>query len=74
MVRELNYRVPVEPDELYDPIFKAIKKEGRDTVVPSDTAASTKPPRPLAGVSRTVNGMHIPAASFLMLSVPGIEG
>ncbi|MEM1391011.1 MAG: hypothetical protein AAGG45_08000, partial [Pseudomonadota bacterium] len=29
----VNYRQPVKPDTLYDPIFKAIKSEGRDTLI-----------------------------------------
>jgi C-terminal processing protease CtpA/Prc len=29
----VNYRNPVKPDKLYDPIFSALKKEGRDTLI-----------------------------------------
>lgn len=29
----VNYRNSVKPDEIYDPIFSAIKKEGRDTLI-----------------------------------------
>lgn len=29
----VNYRNPVKPDEIYDPIFRAIKAEGRDTLI-----------------------------------------
>lgn len=29
----VNYRKPVKPDEIYDPIFSAIKTEGRDTLI-----------------------------------------
>ena len=29
----VNYRTPVKPDSLYDPIFKALKDEGRDTLI-----------------------------------------
>lgn len=29
----VNYRNPVKPDSVYDPIFSAIKKEGRDTLI-----------------------------------------
>ncbi|MEM1088517.1 MAG: S41 family peptidase [Pseudomonadota bacterium] len=29
----VNYRQPVKPDTLYDPIFKAIKSEKRDTLI-----------------------------------------
>ena len=29
----VNYRTPVDPDSLYDPIFKALKDEGRETLI-----------------------------------------
>ena len=29
----VNYRAPVDPDSLYDPIFKALKEEGRETLI-----------------------------------------
>ena len=29
----VNYRNPVKPDDVYDPIFSAIKAEGRDTLI-----------------------------------------
>ena len=29
----VNYRTPVKPDTLYDPVFKALKDEGRDTLI-----------------------------------------
>lgn len=29
----VNYRNPVKPDKIYDPIFKALKTEGRDTLI-----------------------------------------
>lgn len=29
----VNYRQPVDPDEIYEPIFKALKTDGRDTLV-----------------------------------------
>ncbi|MEL6693112.1 MAG: S41 family peptidase [Pseudomonadota bacterium] len=29
----VNYRQPVKPDTLYDPIFKALKDEGRETLI-----------------------------------------
>lgn len=29
----VNYRSPVEPDSIYDPIFKAIQKEKRETLI-----------------------------------------
>ncbi|MEO0606708.1 MAG: S41 family peptidase [Pseudomonadota bacterium] len=29
----VNYRTPVDPDALYDPIFQSLKDEGRDTLI-----------------------------------------
>ena len=29
----VNYRIPVDPDEIYDPIFDALKDEGRDHLI-----------------------------------------
>jgi len=29
----VNYRVPVRPQELYEPVFRALKDEGRDTLI-----------------------------------------
>ncbi|MEM9840268.1 MAG: S41 family peptidase [Pseudomonadota bacterium] len=29
----VNYRYPVKPDDLYAPIFKALKREGRDSLI-----------------------------------------
>lgn len=29
----VNYRTPVDPDSLYDPIFQSLKDEGRDTLI-----------------------------------------
>lgn len=29
----VNYRNPVRPDRLYDPVFRALRKEGRDTLI-----------------------------------------
>lgn len=29
----VNYRTPVKPDDIYDPIFSAIKAEGRETLI-----------------------------------------
>lgn len=29
----VNYRTPVKPEDIYDPVFKTIKDEGRDTLI-----------------------------------------